>query len=176
MRQEDGGTIGPTDVLLAAPLAPAVFADDFRALLIQLRPLFLGEEFPVRILGRSLERGLVIVRPDALEVRFTPRGLGWRARLDVASAFRGRRRGLAGDRRDPHLQERAPDHDHRCDTDHLEHSFSHGTTPWTPVPTPGPHQCQGPAVPVTIAASGCPSRLRLQFARPAWKHGMKVIP
>jgi hypothetical protein len=49
--------------------------------LVQLGALRVGEELFVAVLSRPLERDLVLVAPDTLQVRFAPGGLRRRAAL-----------------------------------------------------------------------------------------------
>ena len=72
--QEDVGAVGAADVLLAAAIVtPDVLTDDGGALLVKLGTLFVGEEFLVGEPRRPLQRDLVGVGPDALQVRRAPR-------------------------------------------------------------------------------------------------------
>ena len=109
------------DVLLASLLvAPDVLADDGRALLVQLGTLFVGEEFLVGVARRPLQRDLVRVRPDALQIRRAPGclrsgsggpfGCGWR--LSV--------------------QDQNQTAQHSRDTDGLEKSCCHVSAPRRP--------------------------------------------
>src|SRR5437868_754484 len=79
MRGEYRGIVGAADILLGAARAATfgvVAGEDARDLLIELRELLVGEELPVRVLCRPLERGVGVSLPDALKIRLAPRCLG----------------------------------------------------------------------------------------------------
>ena len=88
------------DIPLTSRL-PATVATEHRSTpRVELGPLVLGEKLLVCEPGGALERRLILVGPDALQVWLTPRGLGRRPRFGGRFLLRrriGGRRRLAGD-------------------------------------------------------------------------------
>src|SRR5439155_2632874 len=72
VREKDRGVVGPAHVLLAAARVAPVGADDAGPLLVEHGAFLVGELRLVGVLGRTLQRRLVIVGPDALEIRIAP--------------------------------------------------------------------------------------------------------
>src|SRR6185295_5241760 len=72
--------VGAGDVAFAADLHALVAAEDRGALPIQFGALFVGERFLGGVFRGPLQRRLILVGPDALQVGIAPRGAGSRAR------------------------------------------------------------------------------------------------
>ena len=96
------------DVELGAALDALVAAQQLRSLLVQIGPLFLGEELLVRVARRALQGRVGFIGPDALQVGIAP----WR--LHRLCRGRGLRRGgdrdddADGERRDGDTQQLPP--------------------------------------------------------------------
>ena len=92
---EEEGVICAADVRFASLRRAEIKPLLGRALLVELGDFRVGEKLPPGILVGSLQRYLVLVGPDALQVRVAPRCLG--NRRAVGSRRRRRRsgRGLA---------------------------------------------------------------------------------
>src|SRR5262249_7482680 len=103
----------------------AVSTDDARADAVQFRPFLVGEEFLVGILGGSLQGNLVIVGPDALQVRFAPGGFCCRTRRLGLPRGRLARRALARNGARRHLQEHDHERDDSGEADHFRKSLAH---------------------------------------------------
>src|SRR5262245_62988049 len=130
-RSEDRRVVCAVNVLFAPLRRAPVLTEDPRSLSIECRPFLVRKKLLVGILSGSLQGCLVVVAPDALQVRLAPRGLGRRVRLRRSPRRGSRLRGLACDRDRRQLQEHNQDHDHRRQTDQLETSSAHLMSPDT---------------------------------------------
>src|SRR5437899_4899980 len=104
---------------------PGVLTKDTRSHPVQFGPFLVRKELLVGIASGSVQGYLVVVGPDALQVRFAPRGLGRRPRLVLIPRRGLCRRTLARDRDRRQLQEHDHGKDHRGQTDHFENSSPH---------------------------------------------------
>src|SRR5262245_24726719 len=72
--------VGAGDVRDGPALRTLIAAQHLRSLLVQVRALGLGEEFLIAEPGRTLQRRVGLIGPDALQIRLAPRRLHDRGR------------------------------------------------------------------------------------------------
>src|SRR5437588_12131184 len=103
--------VSAADVDRAAALLTRVAAEMGSALLVDLLPLRLGEEFLARIFGRALQGCIELVGPDSLEIRLAPccfqDRAGSRRSLSREPARRQRDGGADGGGRNGESEQRA---------------------------------------------------------------------
>ena len=148
MGDEDRLVIRSTDVLFGPALPPLFIGfstDDFRPLPVERGAFFLGEKLLVGIFRRTLQRHLGFPRPDALQIRFTPRGLrrGSRGRRGI------RRTLLPGNGHERKLSEQDRQDDHRADSEQRKIPPAHCALLRRVGPSETP---PNPATPIVVGA------------------------
>ena len=82
MREENRCVICAADVLFASSrMRPIVLLKNARSESVQFGSFLVRKELLVRVPRGSLQRRLVVVGPDTLQIRFAPRRVGRRSRL-----------------------------------------------------------------------------------------------
>src|SRR5579872_5227804 len=73
--RNEHGIIRTSDVLLGASLPPVIATKRGRSFIVYCLPFLVAQELSIAVLRRPLQRNLIVVFPDTLEIRFAPRRL-----------------------------------------------------------------------------------------------------